>query len=151
MDGIFKRIGGWLAAVATTVILGVVFQTQNVLARLENIGADVSFGERLSMTAYDILYLGQPLFMFIGIALAVAFLAGGLLHHLVKFGRPVIYAVAGGFALVVMLFGMKEAFFDVHLIAGARDTFGIGLQMLAGAIGGLVFAKVSGSKHGDRT
>lgn len=147
MDGFIKRIGGWLAAVVTTVFLAVTFQTQNVLARLDNIGADVSLGERLSMTAYDVIYLGQPLLLFIGIALAVAFLTSGLLHHFVKFGRPIIYAVAGAVALLVMLFGMKEAFFDVHLIAGARDSFGIGLQMLAGAIGGLVFARVSRTKE----
>jgi len=46
-------------------------------------------------------------------------------------------------AMLVMLFAMKQAFFDVHLIAGARDGAGIGLQMLAGGIGGWVFAKIS--------
>lgn len=143
MDGIFKRIGGWLAAVVTTVILGVTFQTQNVLARLGNIGADVSLSDRLSMTAYDIFYLGQPLLLFTSIALAFAFLTGGLLHHFVKFGRPIIFAVAGAIAILVMLFAMKANFFDIHIIAGARDTIGISLQMLAGAIGGLVFARVN--------
>ena len=59
MSGIFKRIGGWLAAVFTTVILGIGFQTQNVLARLEGIGADVALADRLSMTFYDIQYLGS--------------------------------------------------------------------------------------------
>lgn len=151
MDGIFKRIGGWLAAVVTTVILGVTFQTQNVLSRLNDIGADVSFGERLSMTVYDIVYLGQPLLLFIGIALAVAFLAGGLLHHIVKFGRPIIFTVAGAVAILVMLSGMKQVFFDIHMIAGARDMVGIALQMLAGAIGGFVFTRMSGSKEGTRT
>lgn len=144
MDGIIKRVGGWFAAVLTTVILGVALQTQNVLARLDNIGADISLMERVSMTFYDLRYLGSLYIIFIGIALAFAFLVGGLIFHFAKFGRPVVYACAGAAAMVVMLFGMKEAFFDVHLIAGARDGLGIGLQMLAGAAGGFIFAWLSG-------
>ena len=143
MSGFFKRIGGWLAAVLTSVILGIGLQTQNVLARLEGIGADVGFADRLSMTFYDIQYLGSLYAIFVGIALAIAFLLGGLVFHFAKFGRPVIYCTAGAIALLVMLLGMKEAFFDIHMIAGARDALGIGLQMLAGAIGGFVFTRIN--------
>jgi len=123
--------------------LGITFQTQNVLARLGDIGADVSFGDRLSMTFYDIQHLGSLYIIFISIALAVAFLLGGLVYRFAKFGRPIIYMVAGGVAILVMLFAMKAQFFDVHIIAGARDAFGLGLQMLAGAIGGLIFARIT--------
>lgn len=147
MNGIFKRIGSWLAAVITTVVLGVFLQTQNVLARLENIGADIGFAERLSMSFYDLRYLGSLYIIFVSIALAIAFLVGGLVFRLAKFGRPIVYGVAGAVALLVMLFGMKQVFFDIHMIAGARDALGIGLQMLAGAIGGLVFAWVSKPKE----
>ena len=143
MNGIFKRIGGWLAAAVTAVIFGVIFQTQNVLARLKDIGADVSVADRISMTGQDIFYLGQLYFIFVGLALAIAFLAGGLVFRLAKFGRPVIYMTAGAVALFVMLYLMKEVFFGIPAIAGARDGLGIGLQMLAGAIGGFVFAWVS--------
>lgn len=147
MDGIIKRIGGWLAAVLTTVILGVCLQTQNVLARLENIGADVGFADRVSMTFYDIFRLGSLYIIFVSMALAVAFLLGGLVYHFAKFGRPIVYVVAGATAILVMLFAMKMRFFDVHLIAGARDGFGIGLQMLAGAIGGFAFAWITKPKE----
>ena len=143
MSGFFKRIGGWLAAVLTSVILGIGLQTQNVLARLEGIGADVGLADRLSMTFYDIQYLGSLYAIFVGIALAIAFLLGGLVFHFAKFGRAIIYCTAGATALLVMLLGMKEAFFDIHMIAGARDALGIGLQMLAGAIGGFVFSKIN--------
>jgi len=146
MDGIIKRIGGWVAAALTTVILGITFQTQNVLARLENIGADVSFGERLSMTLYDIQHLGSLYMIFISIALAIAFCLGGLVYRFAKFGRQIVYVVSGGVAILVMLFAMKAQFFDVHIIAGARDAFGLVLQVLAGAIGGLVFALTTRSK-----
>lgn len=101
------------------------------------------------MTAYDIFYLGKPLLLFVGMAFAIAFLVGGLLHRFVKFGRPVIFAVAGAVAIFVMLFAMKAQFFDVHIIAGARDSLGIGMQMLAGAIGGWVFARLSRGRSAD--
>jgi len=146
MNGIFKRIGGWLAAVLTTVILGVGLQTQNVLARLEDIGADITLLERLSMTLYDLRYLGSLYIIFVGLALAIAFLFGGGVFRFTKFGRSIIYSIAGAVGLLAMLFGMKQAFFDIHMIAGARDGFGIGLQMLAGAIGGFVFSKINQPK-----
>ena len=64
MTGFFKRIFGrrFLAlfcAVVLTVILGVIFQTQNLLARLGGVGADITTWERLSMTAYDVFRLGS--------------------------------------------------------------------------------------------
>jgi len=140
---ILKRIGAWLAAVISVVLLGVIFQTQNIIARLGNLGANVGFGERVSMTIYDITRLGTLYGAFIAIALAIAFLVGGLLYHFTRFGRAVIYPVAGGVAILVMLFAMKQAFFDVHIIAGARDVLGIALQVLSGIIGGWVFAHLT--------
>jgi len=140
MAKIIRRIGAWLAAILTVVCLGVFFQTQNIISRLGKLGADIGFGDRLAMTAYDISHLGTLYGIFIAIALAIAFLVGGLVYKFAKFGRPIIYAAAGGIAILVMLFFMKRAFFDVHIIAGARDGLGITLQVLAGVIGGWVFA-----------
>ena len=140
---ILKRIPAWLAAVITVVILGVTFQTQNVISRLSNLGTDIGFGERLSMTGYDITHLGSLYGIFIAIALAIAFLASGFLFRFTKFGRSIIYPIAGGLAILVMLLLMKQAFFDVHIIAGARDSLGIALQILAGATGGWVFAHLT--------
>ncbi|WP_298915115.1 hypothetical protein [uncultured Algimonas sp.] len=133
-------LGGWIAAAVATTALGVLFQTQNVIARLNGIGADIGWSERLSMSAYDLLRLGSLYILFVGIATLVAYLAGLLVYRLASFGRWVVFAVAGAVALFVMLMLMKQAFFGVHLIAGARDVAGIGFQMLAGALGGLVFA-----------
>ncbi len=143
MKRFFKYVVGWVAAVFTTVILGVGLQTQNVISRLGGIGADVGIAERVAMTFYDLRYLGSLYFIFVGLAFIVAFLAGSLVFKRAKFGCPVIYTAAGAIGILVMLFTMKEAFFDVHLIAGARSGFGITLQMLAGAIGGYVFSQVS--------
>lgn len=147
MKRFFKYVVSWLAAVITTGVLGVVLQTQNVISRLDGIGADINLGERLSMTAYDVIHLGGLYGIFIALALIIAFLAGGGVYRIAKFGRPVVYIVAGAIAMVVMLFAMQKVFFGVPLIAGARSGFGIAMQMLAGGMGGYMFARVSQTKE----
>ena len=143
MKKFIRLIAAWLMAVLVTLCLAVIFQTQNVIARLNALGGEIGFGDRLSMTFYDLQHLGSLYGIFLTIALLIAFLAGGALFSFVKFGRPIIYMVAGAVAIFVMLFAMKTQFFDIHIIAGARDGIGIALQMLAGAIGGFVFSKIS--------
>lgn len=140
---ILKRICAWIIAVIITVTLAVIIQTQNILSRLANLGADIGLGDRLSMTAYDISHLGTLYGIFIALALAIAFLASGLVYRFTKISRPLIYSVAGGTAIIFMLFAMKRAFFDIHIIAGARDGIGISLQMLSGVIGGWLFTQLT--------
>lgn len=133
----------WVIACLIAVVLAVISQTQFVLARLSQLGADVSIGDRLSTTLFDIQHLGSFYGLFIAVALGIAFLVSGLLYHFIKFGRPIIYAVAGGTAIFVLLFSMKTAFFNIHIIAGARDFFGISLQVIIGILAGLIFARLT--------
>jgi len=48
--------------------------------------------------------------------------------------------------MFVMLWAMEQVFFGVPIVAGARDGFGLILQMLAGGVGGFIFAKLSSPK-----
>lgn len=140
---ILKNILIWIFASFITVIIGVTAQTQFVLSRLPELGADISLIERLSMTVYDLRYLGQTYGFFIFIALGLSFLIAGLIFQLVKFGRAFIYALAGGAAVFVLLFTIKAKFFNIHILAGARDFSGLTLQVIAGILGGLLFAHLS--------
>lgn len=146
MGKVWRFLLGWVVGALITTALGVLFQTQNVVARLNGLGAEIGLGQRLSMSAYDLFHLGSLYLVFITGGTLVAYLAGLLVHRLVGFGRPVIFAVAGAVAMLVMLVAMKQAFFGVQMIAGARDAGGLGLQMLAGLIGGLGFAWVTRRK-----
>ena len=92
------------------------------------------------MTAYDIFRLGSLYVIFVTPALLIAILICDLIATRIKFARPLIYAIGGAAAILVMLFAMKMKFFDIHLLNDAKDALGISLQMLAGAIGGLIFA-----------
>ncbi|MGB6229518.1 MAG: hypothetical protein WBF53_05265 [Litorimonas sp.] len=136
----------WIIGALATTSLAVLLQTQNVIARLNALGAEIGFGARLSMSAYDLLRLGSLYLAFVAMGTLVAYAAGLLVYRLAGFGRPVVFAVAGAVAMLIMLLLMKQAFFGVHLIAGARDAVGIGMQMLAGAVGGLIFAWLSARK-----
>ena len=138
-----RFVPSWLAGAIATTVLAVLLQTQAVIARLNGIGADIGLGERLAMSGYDVFRLGSFYIIFITLGMLVAYLAGLLVYRLAGFGRMIIFAVAGAVAMLVMLLAMKQAFFGIHMIAGARDGFGIGLQMVAGAVGGLVFAMIT--------
>lgn len=146
MATFLKFLMGWVLGAVTTTALGVMLQTQNVIARLNNIGAEIGIGPRLSMTVYDVLHLGSLYITFVAIGTLVAYLLGLVVYRIAGVGRPIVFAVAGAVAMLVMLLFMKEAFFGVHLIAGARDGLGIGLQMVAGAMGGLIFARLTARK-----
>jgi len=113
-------LGPLLIAVLATATLAVVFQTQRVISMMAAVGGEVTLSERL-------------------IALLIALTAALFLSRAKPSLSKYFYMGAGAIAMIVLLFTMKQAFFDVHIIAGARDGFGQALQMLAGAFGGYMF------------
>lgn len=135
-----------LLASAITMLIASIFSTQKVIGGLGDVGGQVQFGDRISMTIYDAVHFGSLYWGFITIAFLIAFIAAWALHKGVKFGRPIIFAVAGAVAMLVMLLAMEQVFFGVPIVAGARDVIGLLLQMLAGGIGGFIFAKLSASR-----
>lgn len=100
------------------------------------------------MSLYDLMHLGSLYIVFIAIGTLVAYLAGLLVYRLAGFGRPIVFAVAGAVAMLVMLLLMKNVFFGVQPIAGARDIAGLGFQMLAGGLGGLLFERITRQRSG---
>ncbi len=98
------------------------------------------------MSLYDLLHFGTLFGLFIFAAFLIAFLAGGLVFRTVGLSRAVIYSGAGVVAMAVMLWAMEQVFFGVPIVAGARDISGFLLQMLAGGIGGFIFARLTAPK-----
>lgn len=143
MKNIFIRALFWFLASVVTAALATTLSTQFVIAALADIGANVDFAKRLSMTWADLRGLAPLYFVFLGLGLVIAFLAAGGLYRLVKKLRSVIFIVAGAVAVAVTLILMEKVFFDVPLIAGARSGFGFFMQMIAGAVGGFVFARLT--------
>jgi len=138
-----RFLKGYLAplivGVFVTTLLAIIFQTQRVLSMMKNVGGDVELSDRLSMTLYDLQHLGSLYGVFIFIALLIALTAAFFIARRKPSLAVWLYMGAGAVAMIVLLYAMKQVFFDIHIIAGARDGFGQILQMLAGAAGGFVF------------
>lgn len=98
------------------------------------------------MSFYDLTHFGTLYAIFIFLALAIAFSVASGVFKLAGFGRTIVYSVAGAAAMFVMLWAMEQVFFGVPIVAGARDGMGLILQMLAGGIGGFIFARMSAPK-----
>ena len=138
-----KRLIAWPAATFVCTALAAFISSQRVLNQLPDPLGQIGLSERVFTAFYDIQHFGSLYGLFILIAFLIAFLAGGLIFRFAKFGRPIVYMVAGAVAMMVMLIAMKQAFFGVDIVAGARDGFGLALQMLSGAVGGYVFARLT--------
>ena len=140
---IFKRLGILLISVIATVFVASVISTNRVINSLAKVGGDSSLGDRLSMSFYDFTHFGTLYGIFIFLALSIAFAAAWGVFKVARFGRPIVYAAAGAIAMFTMLWSMEQVFFGIPIVAGARDNFGLILQMLAGGIGGFIFAKLT--------
>ncbi len=137
-----KIVLAFVLAVVVTTVLGSIAHTQFVLAGLAELGVAVSLSDRLSMTVHDIGGMGPLYGAIIGLGFVVAMLAAALVFRLVGAQRALIYTVAGAVAVAVALTTMGIVY-DITPIAGARSALGFIAQMVAGAFGGFVFARVS--------
>lgn len=132
----------FVLAVVVTTVLGAVAHTQFVLGRLVDLGIDIPLSERLSMTFHDIAGMGPMFGAIIGLGFLVAMAAGALVFWFAGVQRMLVYGVAGAVAVAVALTAMGMVY-DITPIAGARSTAGFIAQLIAGALGGLTFARIS--------
>lgn len=128
------------AAVVLMAIAGTVAQTQFVLSALKDIGAPITFSDRVAMTAADIAGFAPLYAALIAVGFLIAFSAAGLVLRRIRLPRAPVFAVAGAVCIAVMLVLMREVFFGIPLIAGARSTAGFLAQTACGALAGTAFA-----------
>jgi hypothetical protein len=144
---------GWLRlpiafvlSVALMAALGVIVQTQFVLSALKTTGAPVEAGDRIAMTGADLIGLGPLYAALIAIGFLIAFLAAGLVLRVIALPRVLVFAAAGAVCIAVMLVLMREVFFGVPVIAGARTLAGQAGQAACGALAGAAFALLTRSR-----
>ncbi|AZU05067.1 hypothetical protein X907_2555 [Glycocaulis alkaliphilus] len=138
--GWFRYPLGLVLASIFMALAGVIVQTQFVLSALAGAGAQISAADRLSMTLADMAGLGPLYLVFILIGFLIAFLAGALVVRFTPVPRTAVYAVAGAVCMFVMLMLMREVFFGVPVIAGARSLAGEISQAVCGALAGVFYA-----------
>ncbi len=146
---IVRWIIAFLVAVAVMIVLGSLahsLMVQQAWIAATDIGdgdvpAALSLSERADWILHDLIGM-LPLFgSLTGVALLIAFLAGSLVARFTGL-RTVVFAVAGAVAIFVLFTALKMTLGTVGVF-GARGTMGLGLQMAAGLVAGLVFAFLS--------
>lgn len=124
-----------------TFTLASLFHSQYVVNQLVDVGVVVSLSNRINLTLDDWLGLLPTYGAIIAIALAIAFFAVVLLIKKFEKYSMVLFVASGITAFAVVLVAI-ESIMNIHIIAGARG-WGFYLQLLAGALGGLLFALLS--------
>lgn len=131
----------FIAAVLSASLLASIFSTQSVVASLQQVGTDVSFSTRISMTLGDLKIL-ETLVAVISACFLIGFLVATLCNKLISNNRNAWFILAGACALVTALL-LISWFLQLMPIAGARSFLGLSSQAFAGAVGGYIFSKLT--------
>ena len=141
MKKILRIIATFVVAVLAAALLASLFSTQFVIAGLHGVGVVVPLGVRLNMTLGDFNSL-RSLLPVVAACFIVGFSVAALCFRILKGNRVIWFSVAGGCALVCTLLLMSYVM-QLMPVAGARTSFGLFTQFIAGALGGFVYARLS--------
>ncbi len=138
---IIKLAVAYIAAVITTYTVAAGFYTQQVLAKQAEIGAIYTPAQQAQTYVENFIGLAPAYGLMAAIALLVGFVAAAGIKRIVVPLAPVAYPLAGAAAMWTLIWAIETfvAGGGVGAIGGARDALGVGLQMLAGLVGGAVF------------
>ncbi len=143
------RFARWIVALLIaalgTYVVGVVINSQFVM-NAHNV--PISFGDRLNMTAFDVSNM-LLYFVVILVALLLGFLIATLVKRLLPGLSRFAFPVAGAAAIGVTL-GLMYLQFQTVPISGARSALGFLSQVLAGGVGGWIFAKLVGGSQASK-
>ena len=145
MSFLTRILPSFLVSWLLTFTLASLFHSQYVVNQLVNVGVVVGFNDRVNLTLEDWLGLLPTYGAIIAIALAIAFLVTWLIAKKVKKQCAQLFVIAGIVAFASALIAI-ESIMNITIIAGARG-WGFYMQLLAGAVGGYVFAKLSNGCH----
>lgn len=140
-----RNIGGYFAAVAGTYVLASIASTQSVLASLAELGVNIDLTTRFAAIGHDLLGLMTIYLPIIAIAFLIAWPATALTVRWLPRLRTIGYVLAG-FAAIIAAHLILKQLVEITGIAATRTTFGLVIQGLAGAAGGLIFVRVVPSR-----
>lgn len=134
----------YLAAVIATYVAASIFQSLCVLVALQQAGAKMSIQDWLHTLWHDLYgftFLGYaPYGPAIMAGFIIAMPTAAIMHRFFRVPRGILYPLAGAVAIATILYIVKLNFYGVTIFPGTRGWYGFGLQLLAGAFGGSVFA-----------
>jgi hypothetical protein len=132
----------WLIAAAVTGVIGSLIQTQSGLAAISALGAPVPAGVRLLTTLQDLAGFAPMLALLSAGGFLPAFLVAALLLRWWPGQRTLLYGLAGAAAMATILL-LMDATLPITAIGAARSLPGAAALVLAGAAGGLAFARLA--------
>ncbi len=143
-----RTVIAFILAIVVATLAGTIASTQDVIARLAELGAPVTLLDRFVMTAHDFVGMGPAYGAVIALAFLIAFTVAWLVIRVAPPLRLIGYVLAGAAAVAIALQAMIAVFGTVP-IAGARDIYGFSAMVAGGALAGLAFALVSARRAAD--
>ncbi len=140
---LLRSVLAYVAAVLVTYAIGAIAATQGALASLPAIAQEsIDLGVRLSTTGADLLGMLPAYAPLIAVALLAGFLVTAFVLRWLPDLRTLGYTLAGAVALLALHLIMRQTFDGIVPIASTRTTLGLLVQVLAGAMGGWLFARL---------
>ncbi|MFN3237139.1 MAG: hypothetical protein ACE37D_08770 [Pseudomonadales bacterium] len=132
----------YLLAVLVTYILGAIFVSQGNIARVIDMGFDITMSHRLDAMLHDVTHMYDIYLPVIAIAMLIALpVAAGIIRFTPNL-RLIGY-VAAGFVAMIAIHMILKAVLGLTGIAPTRDIIGLLGQGVAGAIGGYAYHVLS--------
>jgi hypothetical protein len=133
-----KVIGGFIAAVIVTYILGALFISQGNIGAVVGMGFDVTLGDRVDAAIHDLTHMYDLYLPLVTIGLLIAFLVTGIILRFVPNLRFVGFVLAGVVGMIALHVIMK-AVLGLSGIAPTREIMGLLAQGVAGGFGGYAY------------
>ena len=135
---IARWCGALLIAALGTDLVAVILNAQFVMAAHD---VPISLGDRLNMTAFDVSNMWLYLVIIL-VALLLGFAIATLLKRFLPGLARWAFPIAGAAAIAVTL-GLMYIQFQTVPISGARSIMGFLSQVVAGGVGGWIFARLA--------
>ena len=130
-----------VAALVTAALSTPITSVQNLMW-LQSMQMPVDFGVVVQVILKDLFRLGGTLTVLILAGFSLAFLVCGLIRRWVPVRSEIAYGLAAIVAMIAILILMVETTFGVQLVAGNRTMEGTAAHLIAGLIGGVLFARM---------
>nr|WP_296748906.1 hypothetical protein [Thioalkalivibrio sp.] len=135
-----RNVVAWIAAVVVAAMAGSIVQTQFNLAMIRDLGAPAPWNLRLETTLHDLIHFAPTYGLLVAAAFLIALAVSGLLARRWPRARAPLHTLAAGTGIAAALLLMNWIL-PATVIGAARFGTGILALALAGALGGLLFAR----------
>lgn len=134
-----RRILAFIAAVVVTEVTIALVNAHSVMARLGELGVEISLATRLATYAQDVAGIAGTFVPVLAIGFGIAFaVAWAVVRWLLPGWRAVGYPLAGVVCMGVVLWGLGQIFLT-HPVPASRSLAGMLLVLACGGLGGWVY------------